>query len=39
MSRGVVAAIADLPQGSVCKILGQEEVKPHKVRYYTPFTS
>ena len=21
-------------QGTVCKILDQEEVKPHKVRYY-----
>src|SRR5271168_1423844 len=26
--------LADLAQGTVCKILGQEEVKPHKVRYY-----
>ena len=26
--------IADLVQGTVCKILGLEEVKPHKVRYY-----
>jgi transposase len=25
---------ADLVQGTVCKILGQEEIKPHKVRYY-----
>jgi transposase len=25
---------ARLVQGTVCKILGQEEVKPHKVRYY-----
>ena len=24
----------NLAQGTVCKILGQEEVKPHKVRYY-----
>ena len=23
-----------LAQGTVCKILNQEEVKPHKVRYY-----
>ncbi|HEX3441979.1 MAG TPA: IS630 family transposase [Pseudolabrys sp.] len=23
-----------LVQGTVCKILGQEEIKPHKVRYY-----
>ena len=23
-----------LAQGTVCKILDQEEVKPHKVRYY-----
>ena len=26
--------LADLVQGTVCKILGQEEVKPHKMRYY-----
>src|SRR5215468_7235216 len=26
--------LADLVQGTACKILGQEEVKPHKVRYY-----
>lgn len=26
--------LSNLVQGSVCKILGQEEVKPHKVRYY-----
>src|SRR5438477_1116505 len=26
--------LANLVQGSVCKILGQAEVKPHKVRYY-----
>jgi len=25
---------ANLVQGTVCKILGQEEIKPHKVRYY-----
>src|SRR5213596_1741672 len=25
---------AKLAQGTVCKILGHEEVKPHKVRYY-----
>ena len=25
---------ADLAQGTVCKILDEEEVKPHKVRYY-----
>lgn len=24
----------NLAQGTVCKILGEEEVKPHKVRYY-----
>jgi hypothetical protein len=23
-----------LVQGTVCKILGQEDIKPHKVRYY-----
>jgi transposase len=28
------ACLANLAQGTVCKILGQEEVKPHKVRYY-----
>src|ERR1700732_2250879 len=26
--------LARLVQGMVCKILGQEEIKPHKVRYY-----
>ena len=26
--------VANLAQGTVCKILDQEEVKPHKVRYY-----
>ena len=26
--------LANLAQGTVCKILGEEEVKPHKVRYY-----
>ena len=26
--------LANLVPGTVCKILGQEEVKPHKVRYY-----
>src|SRR6266436_2349783 len=26
--------LANLVQGTVCKILGQEEVKPHKVRYH-----
>jgi transposase len=26
--------LAKLVQGTVCKILGREEVKPHKVRYY-----
>jgi transposase len=26
--------LANLVQGTVCKILAQEEVKPHKVRYY-----
>lgn len=25
---------ANLVQGTVCKILGKEEIKPHKVRYY-----
>ena len=27
-------SLAKLSQGTVCKILAQEEVKPHKVRYY-----
>ena len=27
------ACLANLAQGTVCKILAQEEVKPHKVRY------
>ena len=27
--------LAHLVQGTVCKILGQEEIKPHKVRYYS----
>ena len=26
--------LARLTQGTVCKLLGQEEIKPHKVRYY-----
>jgi transposase len=26
--------LSRLVQGTVCKILGQEEIKPHKVRYY-----
>jgi hypothetical protein len=26
--------LAHLVQGTVCKILDQHEVKPHKVRYY-----
>src|SRR3979490_2688841 len=26
--------LAHLVQGTVCKILGQQEIKPHKVRYY-----
>src|SRR5579863_10296719 len=28
------ACLANLVQGTVCKILDQEEVRPHKVRYY-----
>src|SRR5437899_5513429 len=28
------ACWANLVQGTVCKILGKEEIKPHKVRYY-----
>src|SRR3954470_20874169 len=28
------ACLANLAQGTVCKILDQEEIKPHKVRYY-----
>jgi transposase len=26
--------LAKLVQGTVCKVLGKEEIKPHKVRYY-----
>ena len=26
--------LAHLAQGTVCKILGHEDIKPHKVRYY-----
>src|SRR5215216_3467679 len=26
--------LANLVQGTVCKILGQEDIKPHRVRYY-----
>ncbi len=26
--------LANLVQGTVCKILGHEDIKPHKVRYY-----
>jgi transposase len=26
--------LANLVQGTVCKILGKEQIKPHKVRYY-----
>src|SRR3979411_996327 len=35
--RGAAAGhgcLANLVQGTVCKILGQEEIKPHKVRYH-----
>ena len=36
--RGLAAGhhgrLARLAQGTVCKLLGQEEIKPHKVRYY-----
>src|SRR6202451_1418450 len=28
------ACLANLAQGTVCKILDQEEVKPHKMQYY-----
>ena len=28
------ACLVNLAQGTVCKILDQEEIKPHKVRYY-----
>src|SRR5436305_8266280 len=28
------ACLADLAQGTVCKIIDQEEGRPHKVRYY-----
>lgn len=27
-------SLANLVQGTVCKILGKEDIKPHKVRYY-----
>jgi hypothetical protein len=30
----LVGRFAKLAQGTVCKILAQEEIKPHKVRYY-----
>src|SRR5271170_3975622 len=30
----IPTCLANLAQGTVCKILDQEEVKPHKVRYY-----
>ena len=29
-----IPCLANLAQGTVCKILAQEDVKPHKVRYY-----
>jgi hypothetical protein len=29
-----IRALANLAQGTACKILDQEDVKPHKVRYY-----
>ena len=32
-TRGGHACLANLAQGTVCKIIDQEEVKPHKVRY------
>ncbi len=32
--RVCMPGLANLAQGTVCKILDQEEVKPHKVRYY-----
>ena len=28
------ACLAKLAQGTVCKILNEQEIKPHKVRYY-----
>jgi transposase len=28
------ACLANLAQGTVCKILGRQDIKPHKVRYY-----
>jgi hypothetical protein len=31
---GAGTCMPRLAQGTVCKILDQEEVKPHKVRYY-----
>jgi len=33
-SSPALGRLARLVQGTVCKILGQEEIKPHKVRYY-----
>jgi hypothetical protein len=30
----VLDCLSKLAQGTVCKILGHEEIKPHKVRYY-----
>ena len=32
--RAGLKCLANLVQGTVCKILGTEEIKPHKVRYY-----
>ena len=33
-ARRVNERLAHLVQGTVCKILGNEDIKPHKVRYY-----
>jgi len=32
--RTVPACLAELAQGTLCKILAAQEIKPHKVRYY-----
>jgi hypothetical protein len=29
-----IPSLAKLAQGTVCKILAEQEIKPHKVRYY-----
>ncbi len=34
MDRRGAQGLAKLAQGAVCKILDQEELKPHEVRFY-----